>query len=81
MEVYFQGRWLTERQQRALLKYLEEKAAEAPPDVREWIQEQMLALDKARSFTCPECHRTSYNENDVQNKYCGACHKFFPEAH
>lgn len=29
-------------------------------------------------FTCPDCVRTSYNPNDEQHRYCGACHKFFP---
>lgn len=29
------------------------------------------------TFTCPECGRTSHNKNDVHEKYCGACHKFF----
>lgn len=26
------------------------------------------------SITCPVCHRTSYNPNDVREGYCGACH-------
>lgn len=34
----------------------------------------------ARSFTCPECRCTSYNIKDVENSYCGACHKFFGAA-
>lgn len=24
-------------------------------------------------FTCPRCHRTSYNINDVREGYCGHC--------
>ncbi|MBD2261410.1 hypothetical protein [Pseudanabaena sp. FACHB-2040] len=32
------------------------------------------------TFTCPECHRTSYNPNDVLNSYCGACNRFFEES-
>lgn len=28
----------------------------------------------APSYTCPNCHRTSYNEDDVQHQYCGHCH-------
>lgn len=28
------------------------------------------------SITCPRCHRTSYNSNDIANKYCGNCHQF-----
>ena len=31
------------------------------------------------SFTCPECERTSYNRHDVEARYCGACHRFFPK--
>jgi len=30
----------------------------------------------ARSYTCPVCHMTSYNENDVLHQYCGNCHQF-----
>lgn len=26
------------------------------------------------AITCPRCHRTSYNANDVREGYCGACH-------
>ena len=29
-----------------------------------------------RSYTCPVCHMTSYNENDVLHQYCGNCHQF-----
>jgi hypothetical protein len=25
-------------------------------------------------ITCPVCHRTSYNRNDVRAGYCGYCH-------
>ena len=28
------------------------------------------------SITCPRCGRTSWNENDVRERYCGACHQF-----
>lgn len=30
----------------------------------------------AESFTCPQCHRTSFNPNDIKARYCGACHLF-----
>lgn len=30
----------------------------------------------APHYTCPRCHRTSYNANDVEQRYCGACHQF-----
>jgi hypothetical protein len=26
------------------------------------------------TFTCPRCHRTSWNPNDAREGYCGACH-------
>jgi len=26
------------------------------------------------NFTCPRCHRTTYNPTDVEQGYCGACH-------
>jgi hypothetical protein len=28
------------------------------------------------SITCPRCGRTSYNPNDIRERYCGACHHF-----
>jgi hypothetical protein len=28
------------------------------------------------SITCPRCYRTSYNPNDIEQKYCGNCHMF-----
>src|SRR6266568_7921006 len=28
------------------------------------------------SFTCPDCHTTSHNPNDITNQYCGNCHEF-----
>jgi hypothetical protein len=30
------------------------------------------------SFECPDCHRVSFNANDIEQRYCGACHAFFP---
>lgn len=33
-------------------------------------------MTKLRAFTCPTCHRTSYNPNDMINNYCGNCHQF-----
>jgi hypothetical protein len=32
--------------------------------------------DGTPSFTCPDCGRTSWNEGDVLNGYCGACSEF-----
>lgn len=34
----------------------------------------------ADSITCPRCGRTSWNENDVRERYCGACHVFHGDA-
>lgn len=28
------------------------------------------------SITCPQCGRTSYNPNDVRERYCGNCHQY-----
>lgn len=28
------------------------------------------------SITCPRCHLVSYNPSDVQERYCGFCHRF-----
>lgn len=52
----------------------------------EWIEKrQLFAIqstgDRGQpvSITCPKCGWTSYNLNDVQNKYCGHCHEFWDE--
>jgi hypothetical protein len=34
---------------------------------------------KLPSITCPRCGRTSYNLNDVRERYCGACHVFLDD--
>ena len=28
------------------------------------------------TITCPRCGRTSYNPEDVKQRYCGACHMY-----
>lgn len=28
------------------------------------------------SLTCPYCQKTSYNKNDIEQRYCGNCHRF-----
>lgn len=33
-------------------------------------------MAKHPSITCLTCKRTSYNLNDIRERYCGACHKF-----
>lgn len=32
------------------------------------------------SITCPVCHRTSYNQFDINYKYCGYCHDYYKES-
>ena len=31
------------------------------------------------SITCPRCAMTSYNANDIRERYCGNCHQFHDE--
>ncbi|MCE7980320.1 MAG: hypothetical protein DYG89_03950 [Caldilinea sp. CFX5] len=38
-----------------------------------------LAAD-GNSITCRQCNYTSHNINDIQNRYCGYCHKFHEES-
>jgi hypothetical protein len=40
---------------------------------------QLAAADGA-AITCPRCGRTSYNPNDIAQRYCGACHRFHEEG-
>lgn len=44
----------------------------------------VLTLDNYQvsqsSFTCPDCGWISHNLNDVQNNYCGHCHKFWGDT-
>jgi protein-arginine kinase activator protein McsA len=30
----------------------------------------------APSITCPRCGMTSYNPNDIRERYCGNCHAY-----
>lgn len=32
--------------------------------------------ERQRSITCPQCKRTSWNPNDVFQRYCGNCKMF-----
>lgn len=32
-----------------------------------------------QSITCPACGMTSHNPNDVKEKYCGNCHKYYDD--
>ena len=29
------------------------------------------------STTCPQCWKTSYNQNDINQQFCGNCHQFY----
>jgi hypothetical protein len=40
------------------------------------IKEEIDGRYKVKSITCLKCNRTSYNINDIENKYCGNCHEF-----
>ncbi len=35
-----------------------------------------LIASDGKSITCLKCGKTSYNENDVRERYCGYCHEF-----
>lgn len=40
---------------------------------------QIEAESRAPTFvTCSRCGRTSYNVNDIAERYCGACHEVIP---
>ena len=41
--------------------------------VQEGIQKFRMA---ATGIKCLVCGRTSWNENDVKNRYCGNCHQY-----
>jgi ribosomal protein S27AE len=44
---------------------------------RRAIDRKLLAeVERALSFTCPDCGKESFNVNDVVNRYCGKCHVF-----
>jgi ribosomal protein L37E len=45
--------------------------AEMVKETRHFIEPGALA-----SITCPRCGATSYNRNDIEQRYCGACHLF-----
>jgi hypothetical protein len=39
-------------------------------DIRYWIS------PFGDSITCTTCRKTSRNPNDIENHYCGHCHRF-----
>jgi hypothetical protein len=40
--------------------------------------DRLAEATKPKTFTCPKCSAVSHNPNDVKERYCGACHEFFP---
>ena len=38
-----------------------------------WMS-RLTVADLPPSVTCPRCGMTSFNENDVEQGYCGNCH-------
>lgn len=43
------------------------------------IIQSMADVAPRDAFHCPECGAVSYNRNDIQNLYCGRCHRFMDE--
>lgn len=37
------------------------------------VREIDINIGFKESITCPKCQRTSYNRNDIQQKYCSKC--------
>ena len=35
-----------------------------------------LLLEEGKAIQCLTCHMVSHNPNDVEQRYCGKCHKF-----
>ena len=36
-------------------------------------------IDGQQGIHCHHCDLTSWNPNDVKNRYCGACHRFLDD--
>jgi hypothetical protein len=57
-----------------LMKYILNKATDQP-DVKTY--EIVASPDGERAgIKCLDCKLTSWNANDVKEKYCGNCHEF-----
>jgi len=41
-----------------------------------FIPDGYTVSEDGTSITCHTCGMTSFNQNDVKNRYCGKCHKF-----
>jgi hypothetical protein len=44
-------------------------------DLMQWSHSQTIEP----SFTCSRCLAVSYNPNDAEQRYCGACHAFLDD--
>lgn len=55
---------------------LKERRMSKPPDLLFTIKVDAVGQE---SIKCHKCNMTSYNPNDVKNKYCGNCHIFFED--
>lgn len=40
---------------------------------------KLVTIDGQKAITCLTCGKTSYNSNDIEQKYCGCCYKFHRE--
>lgn len=40
------------------------------------IRLEFMRGEAVPSITCTTCHRRSYNDNDIREKYCSFCHVF-----
>lgn len=45
-------------------------------DIFEWLERWARMISSMASITRPRCGLTSYNINDVRERYCGACYRF-----
>lgn len=52
-----------------------------PVWVPAYAAEEYRAAHPATVFTCPDCGMTSFNRNDLDAGYCGACHAFTGYEH
>lgn len=41
----------------------------------EKLKNAALAKPPGSGYTCPKCQRTSFNPNDLKNKYCAFCNE------
>lgn len=45
--------------------------------VRFTAREDVETIEPASTFTCPSCHRTTFNPTDVETSFCGNCRRFW----